>query len=143
MQKMPAITHPRIPARLAFALLAPLAALAAYFSFGVTVAQGATGCRGKPAQIVSDASVITGTKAPDVIVAGPGDNTIHGEGGNDLICGGEGNDTIDGERGVDKIYGEGGDDTIEGERGSDTLDGGAGNDKILRGRASHPTQRAG
>jgi Ca2+-binding RTX toxin-like protein len=136
MQKMPALTHPRIPARLAFALLAPLAALAAYFAFGVTGAQGAPSCQGKPATIVSNASVITGTKAPDVIVAGPGDNTIHGEGGNDLICGGEGNDTIDGERGVDKIYGEGGDDTIEGERGSDTLDGGAGNDKILGGRGS-------
>jgi Ca2+-binding RTX toxin-like protein len=136
MSKMPASTHPVIPARLVFALLAPLTALALFLAFGSAGAEGAASCQGKPATIVSNASVITGTKAPDVIVAGPGDNTIHGEGGNDLICGGEGNDTIDGERGVDKIYGEGGDDTIEGERGSDTLDGGAGNDKILGGRGS-------
>jgi Ca2+-binding RTX toxin-like protein len=136
MQKMPALAHPKVPARLAFALLAPLAALAAYFAFGVTGAQGAPSCQGKPATIVSNAATITGTKAPDVIVAGPGDNTIRGAGGNDLICGGEGNDTIDGERGVDEIYGEGGNDTIEGERGSDTLDGGPGNDRVMGGRGS-------
>ncbi|HVW47903.1 MAG TPA: calcium-binding protein [Solirubrobacterales bacterium] len=93
-------------------------------------------CDGKPATIVSNAAVITGTKAPDVIVAGPGDNVIHGEGGNDTICGGAGNDTIYGERGDDVIFGEGGDDIIYGERGSDTLDGGPGNDKIFGGRGS-------
>lgn len=136
MQNMPALVHTNFPARLAFALLAPLIALAAYFAFGVTGAEGAASCQGKPATIESNASVIVGTKAPDVIVAGPGDNTIRGEGGNDLICGGEGNDTIDGERGVDEIFGEGGDDTIEGERGSDTLDGGPGDDKVMGGRGS-------
>jgi Ca2+-binding RTX toxin-like protein len=136
MQKMDPVAPAKIPARLIFALLAPLAAMAAYFAFGVSGAQGAPTCQGKPATIVSNASVITGTKAPDVIVAGPGDNTIRGEGGNDLICGGEGDDTIDGERGVDEIYGEGGDDTIEGERGSDKLDGGPGDDKVMGGRGS-------
>jgi Ca2+-binding RTX toxin-like protein len=136
MQKMSAFTHPKTAARLAFALLAPLSALAAFFAFGATGAEGAPTCQGKPATIVSNAATITGTKAPDVIVAGPGDNTIHGEGGNDLICGGDGNDTIDGERGVDSIYGEGGDDTIEGERGSDNLDGGPGDDKVMGGRGS-------
>jgi Ca2+-binding RTX toxin-like protein len=128
--------HPTFPSRLAFALLAPLIALAAYFAFGVAGAQGAASCQGKAATIESNGSVITGTKAPDVIVAGPGDNTIRGEGGNDLICGGEGNDTIDGERGVDEIFGEGGDDTIEGERGSDKLDGGPGDDRVMGGRGS-------
>jgi Ca2+-binding RTX toxin-like protein len=136
MESMPISRHPKVPARLAFALLAPLAAVAAFFAFGVNGAQGAPSCQGKPATIVSNAATITGTKAPDVIVAGPGDNTIRGEGGNDTICGGEGNDTIDGERGVDAIYGEGGDDTIEGERGSDNLDGGPGNDKVMGGRGS-------
>ncbi|MBN9621730.1 MAG: hypothetical protein J0H06_02075 [Actinobacteria bacterium] len=134
---MPAFLRHKTPARSAFALLSPLAALIALFAFGVPGAQGGDPtCQGKPATIVSNASVIHGTKAPDVIVAGPGDNTIYGEGGNDLICGGEGNDTIDGGRGVDEIFGEGGDDTIEGERGSDTLDGGPGNDKIFGGRGS-------
>src|ERR1700712_1102231 len=127
MESMPTSLHLKVPARLAFALLAPLTAVAAFFAFGVNGARGAPSCQGKPATIVSNAATITGTKAPDVIVAGPGDNTIHGAGGNDLICGGEGNDTIDGERGVDKIYGEGGDDTVEGARGPDRLDRGAGN----------------
>jgi Ca2+-binding RTX toxin-like protein len=136
MQKMPAFTPPKAPARLVFALLAPLVAFAAYFAFGAPGAQGAPSCQGKPATIVSNAATIVGTKAPDVIVAGPGDNTIRGEGGNDTICGGEGDDTIDGERGVDAIYGEGGNDTIEGERGSDHLDGGPGDDKVLGGRGS-------
>jgi Ca2+-binding RTX toxin-like protein len=137
MQIMATLPHPKVPARLVFALLAPLTALAALLAFGAGGAgAGDPICQGKPATLVSDAATITGTKAPDVIVAGPGDNTIHGEGGNDLICGGAGNDTIDGERGVDTIDGEEGDDTIEGERGSDTLDGGGGNDKILGGRGS-------
>src|ERR1700712_5882017 len=118
-------------------LLAAIAGTALMLGAGAADAgAGGVSCNGKHATIVSNAAKIVGTKAPDVIVAGPGNNTIYGEGGNDLICGGEGDDTIDGERGVDKIYGEGGDDTIEGERGSDTLDGGAGNDKILGGRGS-------
>ncbi|HXF32508.1 MAG TPA: calcium-binding protein [Solirubrobacterales bacterium] len=136
MESMPTSRSLKVPSRLAFALLAPLSALAAFFAFGAPGAQGAPTCQGKPATIVSNAAVIRGGKAPDVIVAGPGDNTIRGEGGNDTICGGEGDDTIDGERGVDAIYGEGGDDTIEGERGSDNLDGGPGDDKVMGGRGS-------
>jgi Ca2+-binding RTX toxin-like protein len=137
MHLMATFRRPKVPARLVFALLAPLTALVALFALGAPGAQGGDPtCQGTPATIVSNAAVIRGTKAPDVIVAGPGDNTIHGEGGNDLVCGGDGNDTIDGERGVDKLYGEGGDDTIEGERGSDTLDGGPGDDKVMGGRGS-------
>jgi Ca2+-binding RTX toxin-like protein len=137
MQNMPTFRHQKLPASVAWLVPALLAAFAALLAFGVPGAgAGDPTCQGKPATIVSDAATITGTKAPDVIVAGAGDNTIHGEGGNDLICGGGGNDTIDGERGVDEIFGEEGDDTIEGERGSDKLDGGPGNDKILGGRGS-------
>jgi Ca2+-binding RTX toxin-like protein len=88
-------------------------------------------CGGKPATIVSNAPTITGTKAPDVIVGGAGDNVIHGEGGNDTICGGEGNDTIFGGRGNDNLLGEGGNDSLYGERGSDHLDGGAGEDRLF------------
>ncbi|MBS1861027.1 MAG: hypothetical protein JSS68_04875 [Actinobacteria bacterium] len=133
---MPIVRRPEAPARALLRLLAPLAALAALLAVAPGAQGGDPTCQGKPATIVSNAAVINGTKAPDVIVAGPGDNTIHGEGGNDLICAGEGDDTIYGERGNDKIYGEGGDDTIYGERGSDTLDGGAGNDKVFGGRGS-------
>jgi Ca2+-binding RTX toxin-like protein len=137
MQRVSSFRHPKFPALTALLPAAPLAALVVFFALDAPGAQGGDPtCAGKPATIVSNAATITGTKAPDVIVAGPGDNTIHGEGGNDLICGGEGNDTIDGERGVDTIDGEGDDDTIEGERGSDDLDGGPGNDKIFGGRGS-------
>ena len=97
----------------------------------IAIAEGKPTCDGKVATIVSNAPTITGTKAPDVIVAGPGDNVIRGEGGNDTICGGAGNDTIYGERGNDTIFGEEGDDTIFGERGSDDLDGGAGTDRLF------------
>ncbi len=85
---MATIRHPRVPARLgADPASRPLAALAALLAFGAPGAgAGDPTCQGKPATIVSNAATITGTKAPDVIVAGPGDNTIHGEGGNDLIC---------------------------------------------------------
>lgn len=136
MHSMPSLRHPKVPAVVAWPLATLLAAFAALLTCGAPGAGAAPTCQGKPATIVSNAATITGTKAPDVIVAGPGNNTIHGEGGNDLICGGAGNDTIYGERGVDTIYGEEGDDTIYGERGSDTLDGGAGNDKIYGGRGS-------
>jgi Ca2+-binding RTX toxin-like protein len=141
---MPSHRHAIAPVRLGAALLASLAACAAFLAFGVPHAgAGDPTCQGKPATIVSDAATITGTKAPDVIVAGEGDNTIHGEGGNDLICGGGGNDTIYGERGVDTIYGEGGDDVIYGERGSDILDGGEGNDKVYGGRGSDKIEGGG
>jgi Ca2+-binding RTX toxin-like protein len=96
-----------------------------------STAQAKPNCGGKHATIVSNAPRIVGTKAHDVIVAGPGDNAIHGMGGNDTICGGAGNDRIYGDRGNDTILGEGGEDTIVGERGSDDLDGGAGADRIL------------
>jgi Ca2+-binding RTX toxin-like protein len=103
-------------------------------SLGVAVGNAGAGgasCAGHSATIVSDSAKVVGTKAPDVILAGPGDNEIYGEGGNDLICGGDGNDTIFGVRGNDTVLGEGGDDTLHGERGSDDLDGGAGSDRVL------------
>ncbi len=88
-------------------------------------------CGGMSATIVSGAAKIVGTKAPDVIVAGAGDNTIYGAGGDDVICGGDGNDTIYAERGNDTVFGEGGNDTIYAERGSDRLDGGSGEDRVF------------
>ena len=117
----PKTTLVGITAFVAAALLALIAAVPA---------MATPSCDGKKATIVSNAAKIVGTKAPDVIVAGPGDNVIYGEGGDDTICGGEGNDTIFGGRGSDDLLGEGGDDTIHGERGSDAIDGGAGSDLV-------------
>jgi Ca2+-binding RTX toxin-like protein len=116
---------PRQLALAAFALVAVLTLLRA------TPAAATPTCDGKKATIVSNAPTIVGTKAPNVIVAGGGDNTIYGEGGNDVICAGAGDDVIHSGRGVDKIFGEGGDDAMYGERGSDHLDGGAGSDALF------------
>ncbi|MBS1878585.1 MAG: hypothetical protein JST31_03635 [Actinobacteria bacterium] len=124
---------------------ASLTALAALLSWALALAPAAEAtpsCHGKKATIVSNAAKIVGTKAPDVIVAGSGDNTIYGEGGNDLICAGGGNDTVYGGRGNDTIYGEGGDDSIFGERGSDYLDGGGGSD-LLAGESGNDTLEGG
>ena len=95
-------------------------------------AASAASCLGKRATITSNAKKIRGTKAPDVIVAGPGNNRILGEGGNDRICGGGGNDTILGDRGSDRLSGDKGNDTVLGDRGKENLFGGAGKD-FLRG----------
>jgi Ca2+-binding RTX toxin-like protein len=92
---------------------------------------GGPTCGGKQATIVSSAAEIVGTKAPDVIVAGTGDDVIYAAGGNDVICGSDGNDTIYSERGNDTVFGEAGDDTIYSERGSDDLDGGSGEDRAF------------
>lgn len=118
-------------------------------------------CGGKAATIVSNAKVIVGKKAPDVIVAGPGNNKIYGQGGNDTICGGAGDDTIlggrgsdklldggpgndyiDGERGKDRLAGGEGDDTLLGDRGSDDLDGGGGKDRVF-GESGNDTVSGG
>ena len=115
--------------------LAIASALAACLGLALVAAPAGAGgnpsCDGKTATIVSDAGTIKGTKAPDVIVAGSGDNTIYGEGGNDTICAGDGDDTVYGGRGKDTVFGEEGNDTIHGERGSDDLDGGGGEDKVF------------
>ncbi|HEX3172789.1 MAG TPA: hypothetical protein VHQ43_01050 [Solirubrobacterales bacterium] len=92
---------------------------------------GGPACDGRRATIVSSATKIVGTKAPDVIAAGAGDNVIYGAGGNDVICGSDGNDTIYSERGNDTVFGEAGNDTIYSERGSDDLDGGSGEDRVF------------
>ncbi len=88
-------------------------------------------CAGKAATIVSNAAVILGTGAHDVIVAGPGSNVIRGGAGNDTICGVGGDDQLYGERGNDALLGDAGDDLLVGERGSDSLDGGVGGDRLL------------
>jgi hemolysin type calcium-binding protein len=99
----------------------------------------------------------------DVILAGPGDDTIfdysgdnclYGEDGDDWIHGGSGDDLVDGGSGADTLYGGAGDDYVNGDdlgnptpepgqpggqpAGSppanvDLLDGGPGNDILVGG----------
>ena len=128
--KIPSRTGNHVGPRPARWLAGLLCLLAVLVLAPIAVAQGKPTCNGKVATIVSNAPTIVGTKAPDVIVGGPGDNVIHGEGGDDTICGGEGNDTIYGGRGDDALFGEGGNDALYGERGSDDLDGGNGEDRL-------------
>jgi Ca2+-binding RTX toxin-like protein len=111
-------------------LALPVLVLVALALAPIADAEGSPTCDGKAATIVSNAPTIVGTKAPDVIVAGSGDNAIRGEGGNDTICAGEGDDAVYVGRGDDSIFGEGGNDTLFGERGSDDLDGGSGEDRL-------------
>ncbi|WP_354699305.1 hypothetical protein DSM112329_05017 [Paraconexibacter sp. AEG42_29] len=68
---------------------------------------------------------------PDVLDAGPGDDTIYGGPGPQTIDGGAGDDFINGGLGTNAIRGGAGKDTIR-LRGSGTatVDGGAGNDTI-------------
>ena len=124
-------------------LLAAIASAALMLGAGAADAgAGGVSCNGKAATIVSNSAKIVGTKAPDVIVAGAGNNTIYGEGGNDTICAGGGDDTVYGGRGDDTVFGEEGDDTIHGERGSDDLDGGGGADHVY-GEEGNETMTGG
>lgn len=124
---MAPLTRPNPERWLAFALTLVVCSLAG-FPPAANAAQPT--CAGKPATIVADTARIAGSKANDVIVAGPGNSAIYGGGGNDTICAGGGADTIYGGRGNDAMFGEAGDDAIYGDRGSDQADGGAGSDSI-------------
>src|SRR5215218_4751551 len=110
-------------------------------------------CGGEVATTISDAARIDGTGGRDVILAGPGDNTIYGLGGNDVICGGAGNDTIFGGRGSDELDGGEGEDLVLGESGNDSLaggpgahdqvDGGPGDDSISGGAGAYDVLSGG
>jgi len=92
----------------------------------------------------------SGTARDDVLLGGPGADTLRGLGGNDVLWGlrqagltstqpdvidaGAGDDTVYGGPGPQRISGGRGDDFLEGGLGDGTIDGGAGNDTIrLRG----------
>lgn len=85
---------------------------------------------------------LDGTEDDDVLLAGRGNNTIRGFGGNDhlrgnagndLIYGGVGNETVLGERGADRLEGGAGRDLVIGGKGNDWLLGNQGADRILGG----------
>ncbi len=90
----------------------------------------------------TDHVVLGGSDFADTLIAGIGDDTIHGDGGNDRLEGGAGNDIINGGAGDDIITDLGGDDNIKGGDGNDAINagqglnltlGGAGNDFIVAG----------
>jgi Ca2+-binding RTX toxin-like protein len=74
--------------------------------------------------------VVFGSIYADTIIAGQGDDEVHGDRGNDTIHGYSGHDHLYGGRGRDQIFGGAGDDVIEGGDGADTIEGGEGYDRI-------------
>ncbi|KUJ82708.1 hypothetical protein AVO45_18850, partial [Ruegeria marisrubri] len=77
--------------------------------------------------------VMWGGRGNDFLVAGRGDDTVHGQGGGDTLLGGDGADRLLGEAGNDAVFGGGGHDTLWGSTGNDVLVGGLGNDSLLGG----------
>ncbi|MBT3140765.1 hypothetical protein DS909_15865 [Phaeobacter gallaeciensis] len=77
---------------------------------------------------------VHGRDDTDVIFAGTGDDTVHGDGGGDAIDGGAGDDSLDGGAGRDIVVGGDGDDTISGSN-DDADDGG----DILSGQGDDDT----
>jgi len=91
------------------------------------------------------------TGGDDLLIGGPGYDTLDGQAGNDtlkgdsepdVMNGGLGNDNLDGGSGDDVMWGDAGNDTLIGGPGNDfltggmgvdTLDGGEGNDQLIGG----------
>lgn len=87
----------------------------------------------------------TGGGHHDFIVAGAGNDRVHGlegddylngQAGNDRMYGGDGNDILYGETGADMLYGGRGNDTLFGGDGSDRLSGQAGKDTVTGGKGA-------
>ena len=100
---------------------------------GALAQQREATCDGKVATIIfpsttNQATSAEGTRGDDVIVTGPGQETVRGLAGDDTICLRGGRDTILGGRGDDTIIGGAGRDRLEGQRGLDRARGGAGTD---------------
>ncbi|MFT4453604.1 peroxidase family protein [Pseudomonas sp. RTCS2] len=68
-----------------------------------------------------DHVVLGGTAGADIIIAGEGDDTLYGDGGNDLLEGGAGNDAVLGGAGDDIITDSFGDNRLEGNDGNDVI----------------------
>ncbi len=67
----------------------------------------------------------------EIRYAGPGDDTLRGEGGNDTLGGGAGDDLLDGIADDDVLYGEDGHDVVQGGYGFDLLLGNDGDDRLI------------
>lgn len=74
----------------------------------------------------------TNESIPDVVDAGPGNDTANGGAGNDELSGGDGADTLDGDSENDTLAGGDGNDNLTGDDGDDSVTGGAGAD-VIRG----------
>lgn len=80
--------------------------------------------------------------AGGLMIAGAGNDTVHGRAGIDRIQGGSGNDWLSGGRSADSLEGGAGADELRGGHGDDDLTGGDGND-MLRGGSGNDTISGG
>ena len=80
-----------------------------------------------------DHVVLGGTDQADHLIAGIGDDTIHGDAGADRLEGGFGNDIINGGDGDDILTDMGGDDNIKAGAGHDVVHAGPGLDLVMGG----------
>ncbi|WP_426227117.1 peroxidase family protein [Pararhizobium sp. DWP3-4] len=78
-----------------------------------------------------DHVVLGGTDGNDILIAGIGDDTLYGDGGNDRLEGGFGNDIINAGAGDDIIVDSGGDDNIKAGAGNDVVHAGPGLDLVM------------
>ncbi|SEI17413.1 Ca2+-binding protein, RTX toxin-related [Rhizobium tibeticum] len=78
-----------------------------------------------------DHVVLGGTNNADILIAGIGDDTLYGDGGNDRLEGGFGNDIINAGDGDDIILDSGGDDNIKAGAGNDVVHAGPGLDLVM------------
>jgi serralysin len=101
---------------------------------------------------------IFGSAAGNILVGGPGNDTmrgsewadrdavdndtIYGGSGGDFMAGHNGNDVMHGEEGNDFVIGDGGNDSLSGGNGNDIVNGGPGND-ILMGGLGNDTLNGG
>ncbi|WP_051960051.1 peroxidase family protein [Devosia riboflavina] len=81
-----------------------------------------------------DHVLLGGTNNADILIAGIGDDTLFGDGGNDNLEGGHGNDIINAGDGDDIVRDMGGDDNIKGGDGNDAIHAGPGLDLVMGGR---------
>ena len=76
---------------------------------------------------------VSGGAGSDLLIGGPGNDTLTGGAGKNTLHGGQGNDRLNGSNGRDFVYGEEGSDRLYGSGGNDYLVGGAGVDRIWGG----------
>lgn len=82
-----------------------------------------------------DDSVVVASDVPIPVTlrGGPGNDRLHGGGGDDKLVGGPGNDVLRGRSGSDSLFGGPGADRLSGGPGDDVLHGGPGFDALLGG----------
>jgi Ca2+-binding RTX toxin-like protein len=89
-----------------------------------------------------DDTIVSTGWGNDIVIGGPGNDSIMVGDGNDIVDGGPGDDHIGGGNGNDMVFGGAGNDTIYAGEGNDAVDGGTGAD-VLDGGSHRNVIRGG